>query len=68
MASMNSGGGLKLGTIIMKQFEKKYFASYSEAEIWKANTTEEHEDIIRKESTEKYYIFVRTNSQEKQGL
>lgn len=59
MTSMNSEGGLRVGKIIMKQFEKKYFASYSEAEIWKSNTTEEHDNIIRKESSEKYYIFVR---------
>ena len=67
MTGMASGGGLKIGPIIMKQMEKKYFDTYVDAGVWLCTTTEENDHIIRKEN-EQFYIFVRSNSQEKQTL
>ena len=67
MTGMVSGGGLKIEPIIMKQMEKKYFNTYGDASIWVCTTTEENDHIIRKEN-EQFYIFVRSNSQEKQTL
>mgnify|MGYP003610912386 FL=1 len=51
----------------MKQMEKKYFDTYGDASVWLCTTTEENDHIIRKEN-EQFYIFVRSNSQEKQTL
>jgi hypothetical protein len=60
-------GGLRIEPK-MKKFEKKSFASYSDAEIFISNTDLENDGVIRKEGGE-YYIFVESaNSQELQGL
>jgi len=67
MTGMASGGGLKIGPIIMKQMEKKYFDTYKDASTWLATTIEENDSIIREEDG-RFYIFVRINSQEKHAL
>lgn len=68
MSNLQSGGGLRIGPLVMKQFEKRYFETYSDAEIWIGNTRDDHDGIIRKDEYGKYYIFVKSESQEKQSI
>lgn len=55
---MKNEGNLKIGPLTMRQFKKRYFGTYSDAEIWLSNTTEVTDNVIRKENDQKYYIFV----------
>ena len=50
-------GGLQIEGIQMRKFEKKYFDTYSDAEIWMLNTTKTTDGVIRKENG-KYYVFI----------
>lgn len=57
MSNLNSSGGLHISGIQMKQMTKKYFDTYSDAEIWMLNSGMETDQTIYKEAG-KYYIFV----------
>ena len=57
MSKLNSGGGLKIGPLIMKQMAKKWFDTYSDAEIWMLNSGMVTDQKIYKEAG-RYFIFV----------
>ena len=57
MSKLNSGGGLKIGPLIMKQMAKKWFDTYSDAEIWMLNSGITTDQKIHKEAG-RYFIFV----------
>lgn len=54
------GSGKMRITLNMKQYEKLYFDSYSDAEIWLSNTNRLNDGVIRQEGG-RYYIFVDTS-------
>lgn len=56
MSNLNSDGGLHISGFQMKQMTKKYFDTYSDAEIWMLNSGMETDQTIYKEAG-KYYIF-----------
>jgi hypothetical protein len=64
---MKSGGGLRVSKLNMAQYVKKWFESYSDAELWLENTTQKNDGLIRTEGG-RHYIFVVEDSQEKQTL
>lgn len=57
MSKLNSGGGIKIGPLIMKQMAKKWFDTYSDAEIWMLNSGITTDQKIHKEAG-RYFIFV----------
>lgn len=56
MSDLNSSGGLRISGIQMKQLNKKYFDTYSDAEIWMLNSGMNTDQTIHKEAG-KYFIF-----------
>ena len=50
-------GDLKIGPLIMKQMVKKWFDTYSDAEIWMLNSGMATDQKIHKEAG-RYFIFV----------
>lgn len=58
MADASGSGGIRINKLNMRQFEKKYFENYSDAEIWLAETTQSNDGQIRQEIGGKHYIFV----------
>jgi len=65
--SIKSEGQIRT-KLVMNQFQKKYFPTYCDAKIWRDNTKEKHDGQIRRETDGRYFIFVKTASQELQGL
>ena len=49
MSKINSGGGLNIGPLYMKQMAKKWFDTYSDAEIWMLNSGMVTDQTIYKE-------------------
>lgn len=65
--SIKSDGKIRMN-LAMNQFQKKYFPTYCDANIWRNNTKEKHDGVIRRDTDGRYFIFVKTASQELQGL
>ena len=57
MSKIDSEGGLNIGPLIMKQMAKKWFDTYSDAEIWMLNSGMATDQKIHKEAG-RYFIFV----------
>ena len=57
MQNLINKGNLKIGPIIMKQMAKKWFDTYSDAEIWMLNSGMTTDQKIYKEAG-RYFIFV----------
>lgn len=57
MQNLNNKGDLKIGPLIMKQMAKKWFGTYSDAEIWMLNSGMVTDQTIYKEAG-RYFIFV----------
>ena len=57
MSKINSEGGLNIGPLYMKQMAKKWFDTYSDAEIWMLNSGITTDQKIHKEAG-RYFIFV----------
>jgi len=57
MQNLNNKGDLKIGPLIMKQMAKKWFDTYSDAEIWMLNSGMVTDQKIYKEAG-RYFIFV----------
>ena len=57
MSKPNGNGGLTVGPLIMKQMSKKWFDTYSDAEIWMLNSGITTDQKIHKEAG-RYFIFV----------
>ena len=57
MSKLNSGGGLNIGPLYMKQMSKKWFDTYSDAEIWMLNSGMVTDQTIYKEGG-RYFIFI----------
>ena len=57
MPKSEGSGNFHIGPLSMRQFEKKYFDSYSDAEMFLLNEDNNTDGVIRKE-TGRYYIFV----------
>ena len=57
MSKIDSEGGLNIGPLIMKQMAKKWFDTYSDAEIWMLNSGITTDQKIHKEAG-RYFIFV----------
>jgi hypothetical protein len=55
---------MRISGICMKKFERLYFDTYSDAEIWLSNTTIENDGVIRKEGEATYYIFAKPRETE----
>lgn len=65
MSTVKSEGSLRMGPMQMKKFEKKFFDTYSEGEIWLLNggfNETETDGILRIEAG-RWYIFVRNNNE-----
>lgn len=60
MSKLNSNGSLTVGPLNMKQMEKKWFDTYSDAEIWMLNSGITTDQKIHKEAG-RYFIFVDEN-------
>lgn len=67
MSKLNSGGGLNIGPLVMKQMAKKWFDTYSDAEIWMLNSGMVTDQKIHKEAG-RYFIFVDEDSRQKQSI
>ena len=61
MSKIDSDGGLTVGPLIMKQMPKKWFDTYSDAEIWMLNSGMSTDQTIYKEGG-RYFIFVDEES------
>lgn len=59
---MQSGGGLRVSKLNMNKYIKKWFDSYSDAELWLENTQQKNDGLIRTEGG-RHYIFVLEESQ-----
>lgn len=57
MQNLINKGDLKIGPLIMKQMAKKWFDTYSDAEIWMLNSGMATDQKIHKEAG-RYFIFV----------
>ena len=57
MQNLINKGELKIGPLIMKQMVKKWFDTYSDAEIWMLNSGITTDQKIHKEAG-RYFIFV----------
>ena len=57
MQNLNNKGDLKIRPLIMKQMAKKWFDTYSDAEIWMLNSGMVTDQKIYKEAG-RYFIFV----------
>ena len=57
MQNLNNKGDLNIGPLIMKQMAKKWFDTYSDAEIWMLNSWMVTDQKIHKEAG-RYFIFV----------
>ena len=57
MQNLINKGDLKIGPLIMKQMVKKWFDTYSDAEIWMLNSGMTTDQKIHKEAG-RYFIFV----------
>ena len=57
MSKLSSGGELNIGPLVMKQMAKKWFDTYSDAEIWMLNSGMATDQKIHKEAG-RYFIFV----------
>ena len=57
MQNLINKGDLKIGPLIMKQMAKKWFDTYSDAEIWMLNSGMTTDQKIYKEAG-RYFIFV----------
>lgn len=67
MSKLSSGGGLNIGPLVMKQMAKKWFDTYSDAEIWMLNSGMSTDQTIYKEAG-RYFIFVDEDSRQKQSI
>ena len=70
MQNLNNKGDLKIGPLIMKQMAKKWFDTYSDAEIWMLNSGMVTDQTIYKEGG-RYFIFIEepeNSSRKKQSL
>jgi hypothetical protein len=56
---MRSSGGMKFNKFKVIQFEKMYFDSYRDAEMWLSETSIENDGVIRKEPDGRHYIFIK---------
>lgn len=64
MTTVNGGGGLRFGALVMKGYDKKFFDTYSDAEIWLLNDSGGLTDgIIRKEAG-RYFVFVNATEEQ----
>ena len=57
MSEVTGDSKLSIGPMIMKQMQKKWFDTYSDAEIWMLNSGMTTDQKIYKESG-RYFIFV----------
>ena len=57
MSKSAGRGGMRINGLVMQKFTKKYFDTYSDAQIWLDETTKKNDKTIRKENG-KYFIFV----------
>ena len=64
MSKLNSNGGLTVGPLNMKQMKKKWFDTYSDAEIWMLNSGMDTDQTIYKEGG-RYFIFVDEENEKK---
>ena len=64
MSKLNSNGGITVGPLIMKQMAKKWFDTYSDAEIWMLNSGMVTDQTIYKEGG-RYFIFVDEENENK---
>jgi len=68
MKGIKNNGNLSIRGLTFKQYVKRYFNTVEEARSWLLNPTCENDNFIHTDENEKCYIFVISESQEKQSL
>ena len=68
MKGIKNNGNLSIGGLTFKQYVKRYFNTVEEARSWLLNPTCENDNFVHIDEDGKCYIFVISESQEKQSL